>query len=227
MTAEQTTGTSRHSIAVPDLEVISAPDSRAAQAYRAVRESVRHASADRPVRSVLLADPGTRNQAGVAVANLGASFALNGDTTVVIDSDATNPVLHSMLNVPLSPGLLEWLSAEESNHGPEPSSTGVDSLFVVPAGSRVGGQNRSMSDLLTGASIDRLSDNLSATAKYLLFHAPPLTDSSEALAIGAHVDAVLMVIRSGSTKRSDAQRARESLERVGARILGAVLTDAR
>lgn len=227
MTAEQSTGTSRGSVPAPDLEVISAPDSRAAQAYRAVRESVRHASADRPVRSVLLADPGTRSQAGVAVANLGASFALNGDTTVVVDSDVGNPVLHSNLNAALSPGLLEWLSSGESGSAPEPAATGVDSLYVLPAGSRDDGFNRSMSDLLTGEAIERLTDNLSTTARYVLFHAPPLTDSSEALMIGAHVDAVLMVIRSGQTKRSDAQRAKESLERVGARILGAVLIDAR
>lgn len=225
MTSEQTTGNSGPPGQAAELEVVSAPDSRAAQAYRAVRESIRHARADQPIRSVLLANPGTRTEAGVAVANLGASFALNGDATVIVDTDVANPVLHEVLNTSLSPGLIEWLSSRSSGQGPEPVETSVEALSLLPAGTRSGGTQRSMSDLLTGDACERLAGDLGTTARYVLFHAPPLSDSSEALTIGASVDAVLLVIRSGTTKRTDAQRAKESLERVGARILGVVLTD--
>jgi capsular exopolysaccharide synthesis family protein len=227
VSSQQSTETAKPSVLKPDLTVIRAPGSPAAQAYRAVRESLRYAKTEQPVRSVLLADAGSRDQAGETAANLAASFALSGEMTVLVDADATNPVQHRLLNTPQNPGLFEWLTTERGCGRLTPRETAIDCLSVVPAGSPSGEQDRSMADLLTTAACTELIEQLSRTARYVLFHAPSLPASSEALAIAPQVDAVLLLVRSGTTKRTDAQRAKESLERVGANILGVVLTDTR
>ena len=230
MASEQTSRQGVPSALTPDLVVVRTPDSEGAQAFRSVRETLRHARADTPIRSILLADAGSRDHAGEAAANIGASFALSGDRTVLIDLDAANPVLHQVLNTPVSPGLIDWLSAanESNDQTPALHATAIDHLSVLPPGARSESSTWiPIADLLTERSSQRLITELQATASCVLFHASMVPASSQALTIAAQVDAVVLIVRSGTTKRTDAQRAKESLERVGANLLGVVLTDGR
>jgi Mrp family chromosome partitioning ATPase len=207
------------------LVVVQEPESDAAQAYRSVRETIRFARTDSPIRSVLLADAGSRDQLGEAAANIAASFALNGDRTVLVDADSSSPALHQLLGTSVSPGLIDWLEAGTSDQRPTPLATALDRLYLMPPGVPTGGASRSIADRLTVGSCRSLIDEMSGDDGYVVFHAAVAPVSSQALTIAAQVDAVLLVVRSGSTKREDAQRAKESLERVGASLLGVVLTD--
>ena len=54
-----------------------------------------------------------------------------------------------------------------------------------------------------------------------------MTDLADALSIAAVADGTLLIVRAGHTRRPAAQRAKEQLERVGAKLLGVVLTDAK
>jgi Mrp family chromosome partitioning ATPase len=228
VTSSEPQGQRPPSALTPDLVVVRTPESEGAQAYRSVRETLRHARRGEPIRSVLLADAGSRDHAGEAAANIGASFALNGDPTVLVDVDSSNPVLHQVLNTPVSPGLIEWLSGRPSadNPGPEPFSTAVDNLAVLPPGAAQDPTGYApVADLLTDDACQRLLDALRQRARYVIFHASVAPVSSQALTVAASVDAVVLIVRSGMTKRTDAQRAKESLERVGANLLGVVLTE--
>ena len=68
---------------------------------------------------------------------------------------------------------------------------------------------------------------LKARASFVLYDAPPILAATDALLLGSLLDGVVLSLRSGVTRRDDALRAREALERVHARILGTVLTNAR
>lgn len=230
MASEQTSQTRAPSVLTPDLVVVRLPDSDGAQAYRSVRETLRHTRSESPIRSILLADAGSDDQAGEAAANIGASFALNGDPTVLVDLDSTNPVLHLLLNTPASPGLIDWLSLTtgDEREAPEPFDTAIDRLTVLPPGAQSDSSTRApVADLLTDAACQQLFETLGGNARYVICHASVSPISSQALTVAAHVDAVVILVRSGTTKRTDAQRAKESLERVGANLLGVVLTDGR
>jgi Mrp family chromosome partitioning ATPase len=222
MAAEQTPAP------VPDLVVVREPDSPGAQAYRSVRETLRHAQTDVPVRSLLLADAGSGDQTGEASANIAASFALNGERTVLIDLDAARPVINSLVNGAASPGLIDWLAAERAASGkrPVPHPSGIEDLTVLPAGERGGsGPQAPLADLLTDTRCRALIQTLEADAHYVVFHASVAPITSQALTVAANVDAVVLIVRSGITRRTDAQNAKESLERVGATLLGVVLTE--
>lgn len=211
-----------------DLVVVREPDSVGAQAYRSIRETLRHAKVDVPIRSALLADVGSRDQAGEAAANIAASFALNGDSTVLVDLDAADPVLANLLHVSQSPGLIEWLStgADQPDAALAPIATEIPDLGLIPVGTRVrGGPAAPLADLMTDSACARLIKQLGESAHLVIFHASVAPISSQALTVAAEVDAVVLIIRSGTTKRTDAQRAKESLERIGANLLGVVLTD--
>jgi Mrp family chromosome partitioning ATPase len=202
------------------------PESPAARAYRSVRASIRHARQDTPIRSVLIAEPGVGDQTGHPAANIALSFALNQDQTVLIDTNTAEPIQHHLFHTPPGPGLAEWLAGVNPQEASPAAATGIDGLALIPAGEASALGGRSGADLLNAERCSSLIQSLGHTARFIVFHAPALPFSSEALTVAAEVDAVVLVVRSGVTKRTDAQRAREALDRVGANVLGAILTDA-
>jgi Mrp family chromosome partitioning ATPase len=59
----------------------------------------------------------------------------------------------------------------------------------------------------------------------VIIDSPPLLVASEAGALAAKADGVLLVIRAGQTQREAAQLALQQLGIVGANVIGAVLND--
>jgi protein-tyrosine kinase len=61
----------------------------------------------------------------------------------------------------------------------------------------------------------------------VVLDAAPVTAVADATILAARVDGMLLVVDSGRTRRDPARRAKEQLDRVGARILGVVLTNVK
>jgi non-specific protein-tyrosine kinase len=60
----------------------------------------------------------------------------------------------------------------------------------------------------------------------VLFDAPPVIAVTDAALLASKLDGVLLVVSAGQTKREHAQRAKELLQKINVRIVGAVLTNA-
>jgi len=60
---------------------------------------------------------------------------------------------------------------------------------------------------------------------YVVFDAPPVNAVTDPQILSRLVDGTILVIRSGKTEEEQAKRAIESLKKVEAKILGAVLND--
>jgi Mrp family chromosome partitioning ATPase len=58
----------------------------------------------------------------------------------------------------------------------------------------------------------------------VLFDAPPLVSVTDAAILAPQLDGVLLVLAAGRSRRDHTARAREILDKVGARLLGVVLT---
>ncbi|MEN8098721.1 MAG: capsular biosynthesis protein, partial [Chloroflexota bacterium] len=67
---------------------------------------------------------------------------------------------------------------------------------------------------------------LESMADIVLFDAPPIMAVTDATVLGSKADGVLLVVRGGATRREHAIRAKELLEKVNVRIIGAVLENA-
>lgn len=209
------------------LTLLANPASPTAEAYRSLRASVKFAGAKPSVRSVLVADAGSNGQHSAVAANLAAALALGGDATILIDADLRQPALHQQFGVANQSGLSDWLAAGDGSATIPLIPTAIDGLSLLTAGTASGnsGFGAAPVDYLSSDHFVDLLQRLADSAEYLVFDAPSLADVGDALTIAARVDAVLLLVRSGRTKRAAAQKAKESLDRVGARLLGAVLTD--
>jgi len=207
---------------MPKLVVLEEPLSAAAESYRTLRASVLgREAAGASCRTILVCGIGrdSRDAASVA-ANLAAALAIAGERTLLVDADLRQPSLHTFLPSSPSTGLAEALLSSEER--PIPSQpTPVSELALIPAGTLPAGTNPA--DLLARAhSLARLAQ-LRERADRVVLHTAPLPECGEALVLSRLADGVLLVVRSGRTSRSIAQRAKEQLERVGASLIGVVL----
>ena len=209
-----------------DLAVVASPASATAEAYRSLRSTVKFAGGEPPIRSLLVADAGTGGQHGAVAANLAAALALGGDSVVLVDADLRQPRLREIFRHGNEPGLAEWLADPDTVRPLPLTESGVPNLRLLTAGHDRGTDGMAPGDLLNGDAFSRLLTLLREEATFVIFDAPALPEVSDALAIAARVDGAILLIRSGKTRRPAAQQAKEALDRVGTRILGAVLTDA-
>jgi non-specific protein-tyrosine kinase len=74
--------------------------------------------------------------------------------------------------------------------------------------------------------MDALLQQLRNEADIVLLDAPPVIAVTDAAILATKVDGVLLVASAGHTRREHAQRAKELLTKVNARIVGAVLNNA-
>jgi non-specific protein-tyrosine kinase len=205
----------------PDLAVLNAPESPEAEAFRALRANIKFAGGEIPPRAILLADAGAGAERPVIAANLAAALAQAGDPTLLIDADLRQPSLHRLFGLGNDEGISTFL---RDGRGTLPLvPTAVPNLTLLTAGPTPPGP----AELLASDRFRLLLALAREAAAFVIIDAPPVTAVADALAIAAAADGTLLIVRAGKTRRPAAQRAKEQLLRVGANLLGVVLTGAK
>ncbi|MCB0065462.1 MAG: CpsD/CapB family tyrosine-protein kinase [Caldilineaceae bacterium] len=199
-----------------NLITLTDPHSPAAEAYQSLRTNIEFAGLEEPLHTLLVTGVDQQIEKSVALANLAVVMAQAGDSVLLIDGDLRRPQQHEIFNLPNHSGLSNWLT----DGGDAPiQRTAVERLQLLTAGPTTGnpvallGQKRLESTLAA----------LKPKADYVLCDAPPVLAVTDAALWAGKVDGVLLLVNAGSTKRDNALRARAVLEKVHARIIGAVL----
>lgn len=205
------------------LVVVAEPTSPQAEAYRALRAAIVFAERDRTLRSVLVAEADATGDRAAVAANIAAALALGGDQVALVDADLRAPQLHELFGLPNSNGLAGWLLSDDLAAPLPLVPAGCDRLQLVPAGSLASEASLNPADLLSQPRFIEFLDRLSREVTYIVIVAAPVCEYGDALAIAPRVDGVVLLVSSGRTRRTAAQAAKQALERVGARLLGAVL----
>lgn len=206
----------------PDLITLTDPRSPAAEAYRALRTNLTFAGLDRPIETLLVTSATPNEGKSTTLANLAVTLAQGERRTVLVDADLRRPCLHAIFGVPNSRGLTTMFVEPDLLANPPLVETGVDNLLLLPSGPLP----PNPADLLGSRRMEEAIAALRARADIVLFDAPPIIAVTDSAVLGSKVDGVLLVVRAGRTRRDHVQRARELLERVHIRVVGAVLTDA-
>jgi len=236
--AEQTARATIPAIASERLVMMAGVDSAEAEAYRTLRTFLRFNSrldmGGGVGRAVLLADGGEVRDHAAAVANLAIAFARAGERVIAVDADLRGSGGAESLSSLFGQGAATTgLAAMLGGLGPERKiilplvETGVANLLVLPAGPRLSGPAANPADLLGAETTAVLVAALRAQADIVLFDAPPVAAFADARAIAARVDATLLLVAQGVTRRPTAQAALAALQQVGAVVLGVVLTGAK
>lgn len=206
------------------LITLTEPRSAAAEAYRTLRTNLIFAglaAEGRPLQTLLVTAPAQEAGKSLTIANLAVVMAQGGRRTILVDCDLRRPHQHELFGVPRAPGFGEWMEAG-GEALPALAAVGVDGLQLLPAGASAAPP----ADLLSSRRLGALITGLKTQADIVLFDAPPILAVSDAVLLAANLDGALLVAQAGHTRRDHAQRAREMLEKVRVRVVGAVLTSA-
>ena len=198
------------------------PRSAAAEAYRSLRTNLMFSSVEDPIRTLLVTSAAREDQKSATLANLAVTFAQSGNKTILVDADLRQPKQHEIWDIENGPGLSAMMLNDSAITMPPLNATDVENLQVVTSGELP----PNPADLLSGKRMDEIINVLGDRADYVLFDSPPILAATDAALLGIKLDGALLAIRAGDTRRDHTAQARQALERVHVRIVGAVLTNA-
>jgi len=205
-----------------NLITLTQPRSAAAEAYRSLRTNLMFSSVESPLHTLLVTSAARDDQKSVTLANLAVTFAQGGNETILVDADLRQPKQHTIWDLPSQRGLSSMMVDAAAIQEPPLQATAVAGLQVLPAGELP----PNPADLLGGKRLEAIIQALKARADYVLFDSPPVLAATDAALLGIKLDGALLAIRAGDTRRDHTTQARQALERVHVRIVGAVLTNA-
>jgi capsular exopolysaccharide synthesis family protein len=155
-------------------------------------------------------------------ANLAVTMAQAGKRVLLVDADLRRPSLHRLFGLSNRHGLTDLLLNERRAVEDLALDTHVPGLQVLPSGP----QPPNPSEALGSRRMRQVLEEMRQIADVVILDSPPLLAVADGLVLSATTDAAILVVRSGATRRTLAQRAKEQLDRVEARLLGIVVNAA-
>ena len=210
-------------MATSNLITLAQPRSAAAEAYRSLRTNLMYSSVEVPIRTLLVTSAARDDEKSITLANLAVTFAQGGNKTILVDADLRQPKQHEIWGINGGRGLSGMMLDDAAIADPPVLDSEVDNLLIVTAGDLP----PNPADLLSGKRMDAIIAALKERSDYVLFDSPPILAATDAALLGIKLDGALLAIRAGDTRRDHTAQARQALERVRVRIVGAVLTNAR
>jgi len=200
--------------------VATDPRAPVSEAYRVLRTNVRFSGLDAPLRTILVTSPGPSEGKSITVANLAATMAEAGLKVVTVDADLRRPRQHHLFDLDRAPGLTDVLLAGHLDGQVRPAMyTGA--LGVLPAGDLP----PNPAEVLGSARMGELLGRIKEKADAVIVDSPPVLPVTDAAVLARQVDAVLLVLDAGRTRRWAAVQALEALQQVEANVIGAVLNN--
>jgi Mrp family chromosome partitioning ATPase len=193
-----------------------------ADRLRLLRAQILQTMAERNGKTLAITSPDYGDGKTTLAINLALSIALDHKQTVLLaDLDLRKPCIASYLGLDAQAGLTEHLLdgvplADVLVRMPSPR------LTVLPAGRAFDNS----SEIIGSPRMATLANELKTRYpdRLVIYDMPPLLTQDDPLAFGPNIDAVLMVVREGTTRLEDLERSLSMLE--DRPVLGIVLNDA-
>ncbi len=195
-----------------------------AEAYRATLTSILLPTLHgQGPRVLVLTSPEAGAGKTTVTSNLGMATAEIGRRVLLIDADLRRPRLHRLFEIPNSFGLTDILRIttplEEIPVNQLVRQTKIPGLCLVPSGPTTDG----LTSLLYSPRLTEFLERVAKEFDLVLIDAPPMLYFADARVLGRHSDGVILVLRSGQTKRDAAILARQRFDEDGTCVLGTIL----
>ncbi|WP_159500572.1 polysaccharide biosynthesis tyrosine autokinase [Microbacterium sp. 18062] len=152
-------------------------------------------------------------------ANLAIALADAGQRVALIDTDLRKPKLAEYLGIEGGAGLTDVLIGR-AKVGDVMLPWGKRPLFVLPAGKIP----PNPSELLGSKQMSQLLEAISRDFDVVLLDAPPLLPVTDAAVLARSTSGALVVVATGRTTTSQFQGALTTLETVGGKVAGVILS---
>ncbi len=193
--------------------------SAASEAVRLLRTNLEFAAAAAPIRTLTITSPSSGEGKSTTIANLAVTMAGAGLKTVIVDADLRRPSQHRVFHSGNEQGLTTLLTRPGMPWLHAAKKVALPGLYLIPSGPIP----PNPSDLVSSQGFANILASIAADADMVLVDSPPVLAASDALAIAAHTDGVLVVCQSNKTRIDALRSAAESLHHGGVRVIGVVL----
>jgi succinoglycan biosynthesis transport protein ExoP len=215
---------------VESLVMIEDPRSHLAEAVRTLRTNVEILMMDGALRSLMVSSGVEQEGKSTTVANLALTLARTGRHVVLLDLDLRKPVLHRKFRLESSVGLMDVLldkatlddAIADIDIGSSETESGISRgrLEVLPAGF----VPDAPSELFSSMRFREVLRDLSYRGDILLVDSAPLLPVSDSIALSAHIDAVLLLVRVPGLRRRVLRETARVLDRCAGRKIGFATT---
>jgi capsular exopolysaccharide synthesis family protein len=192
-------------------------------AYKMLRTQVLQRMRAHGWSTLAVTSPGGGEGKSLTAINLAISLAKEVNHTVLlVDLDLRRPSIARHFGYEPAYGLRDYL-LDDVPLTEMLFTPGVDRLVVLPGGQPLA----ESSELLTTPRMIRLAHELKDryARRTVIYDMPPLLLADDMLAFSGNVDASLVVIQAGKTRKAEVQRAMDMLQ--GLNVVGTVLNDAQ
>jgi capsular exopolysaccharide synthesis family protein len=149
---------------------------------------------------------------------LAISIANSGKRALLIDADFRRPRIHRLFGLDNSCGISSVIEGK-SEIVEAVQKTDVENLSIMSCGPRPDNP----SELLSSRRFDELLGLLREQYDLVVVDTPPVLAVTDPLNVVSRVDGVLLVLRLTKSARTTGRRALESLDGMGANVLGIVI----
>lgn len=168
---------------------------------------------------VQMTSPSQGDGKSTLTANLAVTIAQAGRRVLVIDADLRRPAMHRLLGISANTGLAAVLKGEK------PASaavvrTQIEGLSLMPCG---GDPPANPSELLESRRFADLLKDVRGAYDIILVDTPPVLAVVDPTIVAQLMDGVLLTLAVDRDNKIQAERARDSLLDVGAKMVGVVV----
>jgi capsular exopolysaccharide synthesis family protein len=202
----------------PELLLVNEPRHPRCEAIRALRTRLLLARDSARYTGVLaVTSPGAAEGRSELCAELASAFAQLGRATLLIDADLRNPREHRLFGEHNRSGLAQALHRNESPwiYG----VSGIPPLAVLTSG----GIPENPLELLSAGHFEQVLAGCRRDYEFVVIDTPPATRYSDALAIAAVADRVLVVTRARATSFEALTDMVRQLSATSAHVAGAII----
>jgi capsular exopolysaccharide synthesis family protein len=192
--------------------------SHLAEAYRALRSSIEFAGIDSAIHCLQITSASKGEGKSTTALNLATAMAMAGKRVILVDADLRRPAVHRMLEISSTPGLTDVLIGT-ATLDEVIRETETENLRIICAGAIP----PNPTELLASNAFAHILEQLEARADLVMVDTPPCAPVTDPIIVAARMDAVLLVVNAGHTRKPVLSHALEMLGRARARVIGVVL----
>ena len=194
------------------------PTSPVVEAYRTIKNSIRYASVDKPIKSLAVTSSVEFEGKSSIALNVAITLSMEEKSVIVVDMDLRRPSIHKFFKISNDIGvtnvLAEGLQLEKTI-----VHTGIKGLDLLLSGPIPPDPSR----LIESQRVKDTINTLKERYDMVIIDTPPALAVNDAIVIGAVADGVLLVIESERATFSMVEHVKEVMVKANLNLIGVVL----
>ena len=194
------------------------PKAIVSENIKSLRTNLQFTAVDKDLRTILVTSTNASEGKSFVSANLAISFAQADKKVLLIDCDLRRGRLHKLFDIANTGGLSNLLTSDLRSLGKYIRSTKIKNLDIITCGT----YPPNPSELLASKKNKRLIKALCGYYDLIIFDGAPVGWLADSVILSSLMDETLIVVKDGNTTKADLITAKDSLEKVGAKVAGVV-----